>query len=265
MHRILIACLFVLVGTLPLVAAPVVAPTPEEALKVSRAAEGSTVGEHRLIDQDGKSLDLSSFRGQPLVISMIYTSCYHTCPVMSQTVAKAIANARKAVGDGRFRVLSIGFDTAHDGPERLRHFARQQGIDLDGWTFATADADTVDALSRQLGFTYYVSPRGFDHIAQTTILDAQGRIYRQVYGETFELPLLVEPLKDLVLGRVSSLGSWTGISNRIRIICTVYDPHSDAYRYDFGFFLEIGFGALSIATIAYLLFKIIRDNRNAIR
>ena len=265
MHRSLIALLFVLLGALPGVAAPVVAPTPEEALKISRAAEGSVLGEHRLTDQDGKPLDLSSFRGQPLVISMIYTSCYHTCPVMSQTVAKAIANARRSVGEGRFRVLSIGFDTAHDVPERLRYFARQQGIDLDGWTFATADAATVDALSRELGFTYYVSPRGFDHIAQTTIIDAQGKIYRQVYGETFELPLLVEPLRDLVLGRISSLGSWTGITNRVRIICTVYDPHSDAYRWDFGFFLEIGFGFLSIATIAYLLFKIIRDNRKSVR
>ncbi|MGE5506563.1 MAG: SCO family protein, partial [Actinomycetota bacterium] len=197
MGRIILATLLILLAAAPLGAAPTVVPTPEQAVARARGAEGRTLGDFRLTDHQGRPLDLSVFRGKPLVISMIYTSCDHTCPVMTQTVAKAVSNAAKTVGQGRFNVLSIGFDTRHDTPERLRVFARQQGIDLDEWTFATADAATIEALSEELGFTWYVSSRGFDHIAQTTIVDAQGRIYRQVFGENFELPRLVEPLKDL--------------------------------------------------------------------
>jgi protein SCO1/2 len=261
MRRTILSLLLLLVAVAPSGAAPTAVPTPEQAVARARAAEGRLLDDFRLTDHEGRPLDLAGFRGKPLVISMIFTSCDHTCPVMTQTVARAVANAARAVGKGRFNVLSIGFDTRHDTPERLRVFARQQGIDLDEWTFATADAATIEALSEQLGFTWYVSTRGFDHIAQTTVVDAEGRIYRQVFGENFELPRLVEPLKDLVLGRTSTLGSWTGIGNRVRILCTVYDPHSDAYRYDFGFFIEFGFGVASIATIATLLWRARMESR----
>ena len=55
-------------------------------------------------------------------------------------------------------------------------------------------------LANNLGFLYFASAKGFDHLMQTTVVDANGKIYRQVYGMTFDTPLLVEPLKELVLG-----------------------------------------------------------------
>ena len=63
-----------------------------------------------------------------------------------------------------------------------------------GWTFASADAATIERLARDAGFTYFASPKGFDHITQTTIIDAAGRVMLQVYGEDFAPPLVVEPL-----------------------------------------------------------------------
>jgi protein SCO1/2 len=119
----------------------------------------------------------------------------------------------------------------------------------------------MEALSAELGFTWYVTSRGFDHIAQTTVLDKEGRIYRQVYGENFELPLLVEPLKDLVLGRAAALTSLQSISDRVRFFCTVYDPHSDAYRFDFGIFFSIGSGFLAVLTIIWMTIRMWRDSR----
>ena len=89
----------------------------------------------------------------------------------------------------------------------------------------------------------------------------RSRIYRQVYGENFEVPLLVEPLKDLVLGRTAALTSVEAISNRIRFFCTVYDPSSDAYRFDYGIFLDWGFSALALGTIIWLVLKLWRENR----
>lgn len=242
-------------------AAPTVSATAEEALKRSRAAEGNVVGSHQLTDQDGRPVDITQFRGKPVVISMIYTACDHTCPVTTQNVAKAVSGARKALGDDSFQVLSIGFDTVRDTPANLKVYARQQGIDLKNWTFLAGNHATMEALSAELGFTWYVTSRGFDHIAQTTVLDKEGRIYRQVYGENFELPLLVEPLKDLVLGRAAALTSLQSISDRVRFFCTVYDPHSDAYRFDFGIFFSIGSGFLAVLTIIWMTIRMWRDSR----
>jgi protein SCO1 len=244
-------------------AAPVVSANAEQALAVSRAAEGNAVGSHPLVDQDGRPVDIAAYRGKPLVISMVYTACDHTCPVTTQTVAKAVAGARKALGDDSFQVLSIGFDTARDTPAVLKTYARQQGIKLDGWRFLSGDAATMEALAKELGFTWFVTSRGFDHIAQTTILDKDGRVYRQVYGENFELPLLVEPLKDLVLGRTAALTSIKSISDRVRFFCTVYDPGSDAYRFDYGMFVSIGSGFLAVLTIIWMTVRLWRESRRA--
>ena len=57
----------------------------------------------------------------------------------------------------------------------------------------------MERMTQAVGFTYIASPKGFDHITQTTIIDARGRVVRQVYGQEFSPPLLVEPLKRLAL------------------------------------------------------------------
>jgi protein SCO1 len=270
MIRLVALLLFTLIASVPPLpagraeAAPIVAGSAEDALKRSRAVEGNSLtGEYHLLDQEGRPVDLASFRGRPLLISLIYTSCDHTCPVMTQTVMRAVTAAKKALGDQSFQVVSIGFDTVHDTPSALKYFARQQGVSLDNWTFLSADADTIERLSAELGFTWFVSSRGFDHIAQTSVIDSEGKIYRQVYGENFELPLLVEPLKDLVLGRTAALTSLSAISDRVRFFCTVYDPGADAYRFDYGVLLDLGFGFLAVITIAWVLLRLWRDTRAA--
>ncbi len=263
MYRIsaLILLAIVLWTGLPAQAAPSVAANAEEALRVSRASEGRVLGEHHLHDQNGEPVDLARYRGKPLVVSMVYTACDHTCPVTTQTTAKAVATARRALGSDSFNVVTIGFDTVRDTPEALRVFARQQGLPVENWSFLAGDSDGMAKLAADLGFSWFVTSRGFDHIAQTTVIDAGGKIYRQVYGENFEVPLLVEPLKDLVLGRSAALTSVTAIGNRIRLFCTVYDPSSDAYRFDYGIVLDLGFGALALATIIWLTLKLWRESR----
>ncbi|OAN44836.1 hypothetical protein A6A04_07610 [Paramagnetospirillum marisnigri] len=254
--------MILLLAGLPALAAPGVTANAEEALKRSRASEGRVLAEHHLRDQDDRPVALSSFRGKPLVVSMVYTACDHTCPVTTQTVAKAVDKARKALGDDSFQVVTIGFDTVRDTPNALRMYARQQGIDVSDWTFLAGGAEAMEVLAADLGFTWFVTSRGFDHIAQTTVIDKDGRIYRQVYGENFEIPQLVEPLKDLVLGRTAALDSFEAISNRIRFFCTVYDPSADAYRFDYGIFLSIGSGLLAVLTILWWMIRLWRQRRS---
>jgi len=142
-------------------------------------------------------------------------------------------------------VLTIGFDTANDTPDAMRTFARQQRIADDDWFFLSADAATMATLTDQIGFVYFPSPRGFDHINQVTIVDRDGEIYSQVYGAGFELPALVEPLKELVFNRPQDGGHLlTGLIDRVKLFCTVYDPATGLYRFDYSLFVQIAVGAL---------------------
>jgi protein SCO1/2 len=231
------------------------------ALAISQGVIGKTVGDYTLTATDGRKRHLSEYRGKPLVISLIYTSCYHICPTTTQHLAKVTRIARAALGPESFNVLTIGFDTPKDTPPAMRQFSRDQGIDIPGWLFLSADASAMQGLTKDLGFISYSAPHGFDHLIQATVIDAQGKIYRQVYGMTFETPLLVEPLKELVFGEPVTPSLLSSLSNKIKLFCTVYDPTTDKYRFDYSIFMGLFIGASSIGIVSFLVLREWRHTR----
>ncbi len=223
---------------------------------MSQEVLGRRLGDYRFTTSTGETLTLASLRGKPLVLSLVYTSCYHVCPMTTQYLAKMVRKAREALGTDSFRVATVGFDSEHDSPDAMRQFARNQGVAGSDWLLLSADRDTAGALMRDLGFTYVTSVRGFDHIIQATVIDAEGVIYRQVYGEVFETPQLVEPLKDLVLGRPrAGAPILEGLFDRIRFFCTTYDPARDAYRFDLSIFISVAIGFLVLGLTAWFALR----------
>jgi len=242
--------------------APGVALDEAAALRISQAAVGRTLSDHTFRDSGRRAVRLGDLRGKPLVVNFVYTSCYHTCPLVVQTLARAVAMAQDALDADSFNVVTIGFDARADTPSRMRAYAQEQGIDLPNWRFLSADAATIDALAAEIGFVYYPSPRGFDHLAQTTVVDPAGVIYRQIYGSEFGPQALVEPLKRMALGQTGSLASLAGIVNRVRLFCTVYDPKRDRYRFDYSIFVGATIGAASLAVIGFILFRAWRRRKS---
>jgi protein SCO1 len=225
------------------------------ALRIGQAAIGRQLEDHALWDTAGRRLELSDFRGKPLLINLVYTSCSSVCPTIVQTLDAAVAAAQQALGADSFAVVTIGFDTRNDTPERMLAFARAQGIDRPNWQFLSGAGRTVDALAEQVGFVAYPAPQGFDHLALTTIVDQEGRIYRQIYGGVFEAPAVVEPLKELVLGRRSDWTNLEGLVNRVRLFCTLYDPRTGAYRFDYTPFIAIAIGLVALAGVGGFVFR----------
>jgi len=232
------------------------------AFKFSQSALGNNIGDHRFTNSDGEDTNLAQFLGKPLLVSLIYTSCYHTCPILTKHLSDVVRIARDALGDDSFSVISVGFDTAVDSPERMRIFAKERGIDMPIWSFLSTDQSTIDALSSELGFIYFRSPKGFDHLAQITLLDAEGRVYRQIYDDNFEPPVLVEPLKDLVFGKHTESDLLTGWINNIRLFCTIYDPTRKRYRFDYSIFIAIGIGILTLGATAIFVVRSWRQHKS---
>jgi protein SCO1/2 len=99
-------------------------------------------------------------------------------------------------------------------------------------------------------------------MAQTTIVDQEGVVYRQVYGAGFAVPAIVEPLKDLLYGRHSDWSSVDGLLNRLRLFCTLYDPRTDRYRFDYA--VVIG-AAIGVASLSVVLLVLVREWRRTSR
>lgn len=226
----------------------------ERALAASQAAAGRRLGDYRLTDPERRGVALSDFRGKPLLVSFVYTGCIDVCPTATRHLAESVARARAALGEQAFGVVSIGFNPPADSPEAMGAFARQNGIRDPLWKFLSADEPTIAKLGRDLGFTYSATPKGFDHIAQLSVVDADGIVYRQVYGEVFDLPLLVAPLKELMSGEASRAGL-AGVWDKVKLFCTVYDPNSGGYRPNYSLFVEIFAGSTVLAALAWFLLR----------
>lgn len=224
-------------------------------LAVSQGAIGHTVGDYRFRDSAGRPVAIKDFAGTPLVVSMVYTACDHTCPIITQTLADSIGIAREAVGAGGFKVLTVGFDTRNDTPERMRTFARQQGVGDDNWLMLSADPQTIQAFANDLGFLFVKTPYGFDHLAQVTVIDGKGTVVAQIYGQDFPPPQLVEPLKQAVFGVDIDTVSVAALVNRVKLFCTLYDPASGRYRFDYSLFIGMLIGFVSIAIIGFVVVR----------
>lgn len=234
----------------------------DAALEISQAAIGTTIGNHEFTDRLNRKIHLHDFAGKPLIISMIFTSCHHVCPTTTKNLDHAVAAAREVLGEDSFEVITIGFDAARDTPDAMRAFAREQGVANRRWHFLSGTPETIQALSGELGFQFFASPRGFDHINQTTVIDRAGAVYSQVYGARFELPWLVEPLKQLVLNRPESAGRLLPtLVDRVRLFCTVYNPASGRYEIDNSLFIQIAIGFMVVLSVALYLWRGFRPKR----
>ncbi|MFY9315655.1 MAG: SCO family protein [Burkholderiales bacterium] len=232
------------------------------ALKTSQAAVGKRPANYTFTASDGRGVELARFRGKPLVVSFVYTGCFQVCPASTQFLKLAAAQAETVLGKDRIALATIGFNLPFDSPEAMRDFARRQGVSATNWVFLTPQAAQRDALLADFGFSHVATPKGFDHILQATILDAEGRIVKQVYGESFSLDAFVEPLKALVAGAPLPANDLGSVIEKLRLLCTVYDPVSGEYRPDYALFAEMLGGLLVIVATALFL---LQDRRRAPR
>lgn len=238
----------------------------EAAFALSRSVIGTRPVARVMRDQDGREVSLAEFRGKPLLVNFIYTGCFQVCPTTSRALNGAVKAMRERFGSDQFNIVSIGFDQPTDSPASLRIYAGQQRIDVSNWRFLSPRGEDVPALARDFGFSYTRSPIGFDHTLQVSILDAEGRIHRQVYGDAFGADSLGEPLKQLIAGTM--LADTQGLDDligRVRILCSVYDPLTGKYRTDYTLYVELAGGITFVLAMLWFALSEWRNRRRTRR
>lgn len=216
--------------TVPAAASPTDEGELKSEMKKAEEAVGRSIGNYTLIDQDGKSFELKELLGKPLVVSFIFTNCSLICPTITNHIHDAVMASGKHFGS-KFTVLTIGFDAENDIPSALRSYGENFTKDFKNWRFATADKETIDKLSKEIGFYYRKSDRGFAHINLTTIIDSEGRVYKQVYGMVFKPEEVLKPIEYSLLGIPPDRS--LSLIDRIKLFCYQYDPATGTYKPDY--------------------------------
>lgn len=105
----------------------------------------------RLIDQDGKPVDETIFRGKISIIDFFFTRCPGPCPTMTAEMRRI---QQELAGTG-VQFISFSVDAEYDGPHVLRSYADSYRADLSTWTFVTGDPAQIEAMMTQgLGFAF---------------------------------------------------------------------------------------------------------------
>jgi protein SCO1/2 len=245
---------------------PAPALDQKTAMAASQAALGRTIGDHTLLDREGRPVRLSSYRGKPLLVSFIYTGCFQVCPTTTRSLDETVRALQGRFGENQFNVISIGFNQPADSPQAMKAFAAQHRISRPNWDYLSPALPVVEQLTREFGFRYEATPAGFDHVLQVSLVDAQGRIVRQVYGDKVPADALGEPMKDLLVGvPLSPSTPLTDLIDQVRLLCTVYDPETGTYRVDYGLALEAAGGLTFIVALALYMLNEWRTRRRARR
>jgi protein SCO1/2 len=116
--------------------------------------------------QDGERLSMHSLRGEPVIVTFLYTTCEDTCPVQAQQVKGALNELGRDVP-----AIAIAVDPPRDDARRARAFLAKQRM--------TGRMDFVlgpRAALRALWDAYSVKPQREDleHTARVFLVDPKG-------------------------------------------------------------------------------------------
>ena len=156
---------------------PAVTPPPSLPSISQRLREGDAVPAFQLINESGAPITQESFRGQPWIVTFIFTRCPipNFCPRMMQNFS-ALQKAIKAGELPHTRLLGITLDPEFDTPEILKAYGRAEGADPQTWNFATGNPSAIADLTK--GFAVYRQSESgtINHGLATALIDREGKI-----------------------------------------------------------------------------------------
>lgn len=127
-----------------------------------------------LRDPESKLARLDAWRGHPVLIAMVYTSCKSVCPLIVADLNR-IEAALSPVARERTRVLLVSLDARRDDSGALRKFVERHRIDTRRWLVATPAPGDVRPLAALLGVRYRALPNGeLLHTPLIALLDGSG-------------------------------------------------------------------------------------------
>ncbi len=157
-----------------------------------KQAIGTQMPDVALVADDSTTFQLSSLWGKPVIVSPIFTSCPHTCGMITESLRDALRDVGEP-GVG-YEMLTVSFDPA-DGPSAMRAYRERMALPK-GWRLATLSAADLATFLDAIDFRVEaMEGGGFAHPNLIVILSPDLRVARYVHGVMFESASVLDALQ----------------------------------------------------------------------
>jgi protein SCO1/2 len=215
------------------------------------------------VDETGRAVKFGDYFGRkPLILNLVY----YTCPMLCGETLAGLTGSMKAIKfdvGKEFDIVTVSFNpretpemAAAKKKEYLERYGRPGAAA--GWHFLTGPPESIDALTKAVGFQYQYDPRinQYAHATAIMLLTPQGRISRYFYGVEFAP-------KDLRMGLVEASQEKIGNAvDQILLYCYHYNPAAGKYGAVVANMLRLG-AAVTIVFVGGLVIVLLRLEKMA--
>ncbi len=157
-------------------------------------APGDEVPDFKLINQNGRRISLHQYRGQTLLLTLIYTRCPFPdfCPRVSREFADIDRQVRADPSRyGKTHLLSVSFDPAHDTPKVLRAYGFSCAGSNDPtlfkhWEFSAVPSPELPEFAHYFALTYKEEGGLITHSLSTAVIAPDGKISKWYHGADWQ-------------------------------------------------------------------------------
>jgi protein SCO1/2 len=128
--------------------------------------DGVRAPDFNLRDQEGNSVSMRQFRGRPVIVTFLYTTCKDSCPAMAQLVKGALNDLKRDVP-----AIAVAVDPPRDNAARARAFLSKQRV-IGRLDFVLGSRAQLRPLWK--GFAIQPQSVSQEHQARFTLVDKRG-------------------------------------------------------------------------------------------
>ncbi len=165
-------------------------------------APGDEVPDFKLVNQSGKHISLHQYRGQTLLLTLIYTRCPFPdfCPRVSHEFSTIDRQVRADPARyGKTHLLSVSFDPVHDTPKVLRAYGFSCAGSKDPalfarWEFTAIPQAELPEFADYFALTYEEEGGLITHSLSTAVISPNGKIFKWYHGADWQSSDLLQDI-----------------------------------------------------------------------
>jgi protein SCO1/2 len=155
-------------------------PFPAEDLRTHMQAPAVS-----LVNQDGEPVDISELHGKVVLLTAVYASCGHTCPMILQQTKASVAELDETQLDD-LRVVAVTMDPENDSSHVLSMLAENHGIETPTYHLLTGPSPEVESTLDRMQIARQRNPETgvIEHANLFLLIDRDGKLaYRLGLGD----------------------------------------------------------------------------------